>query len=160
MTLKLAAGFGVLGAVAWYGITTSIGLTSLAFVTPIDLARLLTYSLLMVGGSMLFSVFWVQTAGMDASSVAKQIQSTGLQIPGYRRDIRVIERVLNKYIPPLAVIGGAAVGFLAAYADFTLALGTGTGILLATMIVYQLYEEIASQHLEDMNPALRKFMNR
>ena len=93
-----------------------------------------------------------------AKAVANQIHSTGMQIPGYRRDIRIIEKVLSRYIPPLAVLGGAAVGFLAAFADFTNALGTGTGLLLATMIVFSLYEELATQHMEDMHPALRKLM--
>lgn len=160
MGWKLATGSGVVGGVLWYAIVMSMGLTSLAYVPLIDIARIFTYSIVMVVGSMIFSIFWVQTSGMDAGAVAKQIQSTGLQIPGYRRDIRVIERVLNKYIPPLSIIGGASVGMLAAYADFTLAIGTGTGILLATMIVYQLYEQIATQHMEDMNPALRKFMGK
>ncbi|RLJ06512.1 MAG: hypothetical protein DRP18_00650 [Candidatus Aenigmatarchaeota archaeon] len=92
--------------------------------------------------------------------MAQQIHSTGMQIPGYRRDIRIIESVLERYIPPLAVLGGAAVGFLAAFADFTNALGTGTGILLATMIIYSLYEELTIQHLEDMHPAVRRLLGR
>ena len=45
-------------------------------------------------------------------------------------------------------------------ADFTDALGTGTGILLSVMIVYQLYEQIAMQHMEDMHPALRRFFGK
>jgi preprotein translocase subunit SecY len=38
------------------------------------------------------------------------------------------------------------------------ALSNGTGILLAVMIIYKLYEEISKQHMMDMNPALRKMM--
>lgn len=157
---KVGILFSALGGVMWFLLMSSMGLTGLTAVSPVDLARVGTYSLLLIGGSVVFSIFWVNTAGMDAGSVAEQIQSTGMQIPGYRRDIRIIQKVLNRYIPALAVLGGAAVGFLAAYADFTGALGTGTGILLATMIIYQLYEEIAMQHMEDMHPALRKFMGR
>jgi len=56
-------------------------------------------------------------------------------------------------------MGGATVGFLAAFADLAGALSRGTGILLAVMIVYQLYEQIAKQHAFDMHPALRKIMN-
>ena len=137
-----------------------MGLTALATISLVDIARLITYSLFMIGGAVMFSVFWVNTAGMDAGSVASQIESTGMQIPGFRRDIRIIERVLNRYIPALAILGGAAVGFLAAFADFTQALGTGTGILLAVMITYQLYEEIAMQHMEDMHPAVRRFFGK
>jgi len=157
---KLALGFAFLGGVLWYMLMPAIGLASLTFISLTDVTRLITYSMFMIGGAVIFSVFWVTTAGMSAKSVAEQIQSTGMQIPGYRRDIRIIERVLNRYIPALAVLGGAAVGFLAAYADFTNALGTGTGILLATMIIYQLYEELATQHMEDMHPAIRKLLGK
>lgn len=38
-------------------------------------------------------------------------------------------------------MGGIFVGLLAAFADFTGALGTGTGILLTVGIVYRMYEE-------------------
>ncbi|MHA1743661.1 MAG: hypothetical protein ACTSV6_05360 [Candidatus Heimdallarchaeota archaeon] len=106
----------------------------------------------------IFSVFWVSTSGMDASSVAKQIESVGMQIPGYRSDARTMEGVLNKYIPSLAVLGGLSVGLLAALANFTGALGTGTGILLTVMIVYNYYEQLSAQPLEDAHPWVRKIL--
>lgn len=116
------------------------------------------YLLFFMAGSVLFSYFWVQTAGLDARSQAKQIMASGLQVPGFRKDQRVLERMLNRYIGPLTVMGGIAVGLLAAVADLTGAFGSGTGILLTVMIVYKLYEEIAQQHMMDMNPMMRKFM--
>ena len=118
----------------------------------------LVYISFMIMGSVIFSIFWVQTSGMDARSQAKQMMGSGLQIPGFRRDERVLERLLNRYIWPLTVMGGLTVGFLAAIADLTGALSRGTGILLTVMIVYKLYEEIAQQHMMDMNPMMRKFM--
>ena len=157
---KIVVVSGAIGAIVWMAGVSSLGLTALATITLLDVARLITYSFFMIIGAVIFSVFWVNTAGMDAKNVASQIESTGMQIPGFRRDIRIIERVLNRYIPALAILGGAAVGFLAAFADFTQALGTGTGILLAVMITYQLYEEIAMQHMEDMHPAVRRFFGK
>lgn len=118
------------------------------------------YALFMMLGSVIFALFWVQTSGMDARSQAKQMMSSGLQIPGFRKDERVLERLLNRYIWPLTVMGGLSVGFLAALADLTGALSRGTGILLAVMIIYKLYEEIAKQHMMDMNPMMRKFMGK
>jgi preprotein translocase subunit SecY len=100
----------------------------------------------------------MQTAGMDAKSQAHKIMGSGLQMPGFRRDERVLEKVLNRYIWPLTIVGGAAVGLLAAVADLTGTLSNGTGILLAVMIVYKLYEEIAKDHMMDMHPAMRKMM--
>ncbi|MDP3765079.1 MAG: preprotein translocase subunit SecY [Nanoarchaeota archaeon] len=118
----------------------------------------LVYMLFFILGSVMFSIFWVQTAGMDARSQAQQMISSGLQIPGFRKDERILERLLNRYIWPLTIMGGITVGFLAALADLTGALSSGTGILLAVMIVYRLYEDIARQHMMDMNPMMRKFM--
>jgi preprotein translocase subunit SecY len=122
------------------------------------LLQSLVYILFMVGGAVIFSIFWVQTAGMDAKSQANQILKSGLQMPGFRRDPRVLERVLKRYITPLTIMGGATVGILAAIADLSGALSRGTGILLTVMIIYKLYEEVAQQHMMDMNPALRKMM--
>jgi preprotein translocase subunit SecY len=118
----------------------------------------LVYLTFLMLGAMMFSMFWVQTAGMDARSQAKQMMSSGLQIPGFRRDERVLERLLNRYIWPLTVMGGLSIGFLSGFADITGTLSSGTGILLAVMIVYKLYEEISKQHMMDMNPMMRKFM--
>jgi preprotein translocase subunit SecY len=125
---------------------------------PIDLAHALIYILFMVVGSIIFSIFWVHSAGLDARSQAKQMMSSGLQIPGFRRDERVLERLLSRYIMPLTIMGAIVVGVIAAIADLTGALSRGTGILLTVMIVYQLYEHIAREHLMDMNPMMRKFM--
>ena len=116
------------------------------------------YTTFMVLGSILFSVLWVKTANMDAAAQAKQILSSGLQIPGFRRDPRVLESILNRYIPGLTVMGAATVGLLASLADLGGALSRGTGILLAVMIMYKMYEDIAKQHAFEMHPALRKII--
>jgi preprotein translocase subunit SecY len=107
--------------------------------------------------SIVFALFWVSTSGMDAGSQARNIMSSGLQIPGFRRDERVLEAVLKRYVTPLTVMGGAAVGLLASVANLLGALVGGTAILLAIMILYQLYQNIAQQHALDMNPALKGF---
>jgi preprotein translocase subunit SecY len=118
----------------------------------------LSYALFMTLAAVMFAVFWVNTSGMDAKSQAKQIMSSGLQVPGFRRDPRVLESILSRYIMPLTIMGGAAVGLLAALADITGALVRGTAILLAVMIIYRLYEEVAQQHAMDAHPAIRKMI--
>jgi len=85
--------------------------------------------------------------------------ASGLQIPGFRRDQRVLESLLNRYIWPLTIMGAITVGILASVADLSGALSRGTGILLTVMIVYRLYEEIAKQHMMDMYPAMRRFIS-
>jgi len=126
--------------------------------TTIDsIVRSLIYTSIFVVGSMIFSIFWVNTSGMDSKSIAEQFKASSIMIPGFRRDPRFVERILGKYIPALTILGGAVVGFLAAFADLTSAIGTGTGILLSVMIIYQFYEQISYEHAEDMPESLKKF---
>ena len=107
--------------------------------------------------SIIFAFFWVSTSGQDAQSQAQNIMKSGLSIPGFRKDERVLESILKRYITPLTIMGGAAVGILASVANLFGALVGGTAILLVIMIFYQLYQNIAQQHAVDMNPALRGF---
>ncbi|MGC8885389.1 MAG: preprotein translocase subunit SecY [Candidatus Nanoarchaeia archaeon] len=123
------------------------------------IGQTLVYLLFMTGGAVLFSILWVKTSGMDAASQARQILASGLQIPGFRRDPRVLESILNRYIPALTVLGAITVGALAALADLGGALSRGTGILLSVMIMYRLWEDIAKQHAFDIHPALKKLIS-
>jgi len=146
------------GLVFWLNAPDVLSALITGNATLVMLGQALTYISFLVLGAILFSMLWVRTANMDAESQAKQIISSGLQIPGFRRDPRVLESVLNRYIPALTVMGAAVVGALAAFADLGGALSRGTGILLAVMIVYRMYEDIAKQHAFDMHPALRKVL--
>ncbi len=152
-TGRLVIGSAALGFILALLVTNgSVGLPTMS-----EISRVIAYFLFLVVGSTVFSIFWISTAGMDAKSVSEQIQSMGMQVPGFRRDPRIVEQVLDRYVPTLAIISGLFIGSLAAFADFTNALGSGTGILLTVMIVYNLYEQISMRYMEDMHPALRKF---
>ena len=153
-----AAGNPISGAVLWIFSPNIVGKIIKGSLTSADILQALAYVLFMIVGAVVFSIFWMQTASMDARSQAKNIMASGLQIPGFRRDERILERLLDRYIMPLTVMGAILVGFLAAIADLSGALSRGTGILLAVMIIYKLYEDIAKQHMYDMHPSLRKFM--
>jgi preprotein translocase subunit SecY len=148
----------VSGLVAWVEPPNVVAAIIRGTMTWSVVAHALVFILFMVAGAVIFSIFWVQTSGMDAKSQAKQMMASGLQIPGFRKDERIMEKILDRYIWPLTIMGAVLVGFLAALADLTGALSRGTGILLAVMIIYKLYEDIAKQHMYDMNPLMRKFM--
>jgi preprotein translocase subunit SecY len=124
------------------------------------LIHLFVYLIVFTGLCVLFGKFWVETTGLGAEQVAEQIQRGGMQIPGFRRDKRVIERVLNRYIPQITIISSVAVGLLAAGADLLGAIGSGTGILLTVGILYRLYEEIQREQMSEMHPMFRRFMGR
>jgi len=157
--LKYKRAMRVIGAAGIIGFILAVLVTSSTLGLPTlgDSLRVVTYLIILILGSIVFSIFWVSTSGMDSRSVAEQIEGMGMQIPGFRRDPRIVEQVLQRYIPTLAIISGLFIGMLAAMADFTGALGTGTGILLTVMIIYNLYENIAQRYMEDMHPAIRKF---
>jgi len=92
---------------------------------------------------------------MDAKDQARKVVASGLQIPGFRKDERVLEAVFARYVMPLTIMGGLAIGALAAVSDALGALTSGTAILLAIMTAYQFYQNIAQQHAVDMHPAMR-----
>ncbi|MFZ0699215.1 MAG: preprotein translocase subunit SecY [Thermoplasmata archaeon] len=114
----------------------------------------------LVGGSILFAKFWIQTTNMGPEAVARQIEASGMQIPGFRREPRVLRRVLERYIPVITVISGATVGALASGADLigTVGNASGTGVLLMVGIIINLYEAMGREQLMEMNPLLRRFI--
>nr|MDO8134991.1 preprotein translocase subunit SecY [Candidatus Njordarchaeum guaymaensis] len=115
----------------------------------------IVYLLLMVVLCAGFAKIWVELSGIAPRDIAGQLHSAGMQIPGFRRSPVIMEQVLSRYIPVVALLGGMIVGLLAVVADFFGALGTGMGVLLAVGIIYQLYQTIAQEQLSDMHPALR-----
>ena len=119
----------------------------------------ITHILFYIIFSAIFSVFWVKTSGMDAQSQANNILSSGLQIPGFRKDERILEAVLKRYVMPLTIMGGAAIGLLAAASDLLGTIIGGTSFLLGIMIMFQFYQNIAQQHAVDMHPAMKRFMS-
>ena len=118
----------------------------------------LVYLIIVVLLCIFFAVLWIELTQMGPEAVAKKLERSGMQIPGFRKDPRVLRKVLSRYIPQVTVMGGAAVGIVAVFADFTGALGTGTGILLTVGIVYRLYEELMKEQMGEMFPALRKII--
>jgi len=122
------------------------------------LISILVYGSLMLIGAIIFSYLWVEIGGQDPETVADQILASGLLIPGFRSAKPVLVGVLRKYIYPLAIMGGLAVGLLATAADILGALSRGTGILLSVMILYSFYQQIIRYHVEELHPSLRKFL--
>ncbi len=148
------------GLVDW--LTPPADFIEILFVSgPAAVTHLIPQVLFYIGiytfGSIVFSIFWMKTTGQDSASVAEQIQQTGMKVPGFRKDKRVIQKVLDRYIPGLTVLSGATVGFIAAIADLTQAAGGGIGILLTVMILYRMYEQLAQKHMEELHPAMKDF---
>ncbi len=118
------------------------------------------YVLLVVICCVVFAMLWVELTNIGPREVAKQIHQSGMHIPGFRKDRRIIERILSRYIPAVTVLGGIFVGLLASFADLTNALGSGTGVLLTVGIIYQIYQEIQKEQAAEMFPVVRDFLGR
>ena len=151
-------GRAVSGLAFWVGSTNLLELTLRGGFLMRYLLQGLTHIFFFMLFSTVFAVFWVKTSGMDSKAQAEKIAASGLQVAGFRQDIRILESILDRYIMPLTVMGGAAIGLLAATTDLMGALVSGTAILLVIMIMFQFYQNIAKQHAMDMNPAMRRFM--
>jgi len=123
------------------------------------MTHVFVYVFVMTAGSTVFAKFWIETTNMSAKDVAKQIERTGMQIPGFRKNPVVLERILERYIPPVTLFSGAFVGLLAAGADLlgTVGNATGTGLLLAVGIILRTYEQIQKEQAMEMHPVLREF---
>ena len=123
------------------------------------MVHVIVYVTFMTAGSTVFAKFWIETTNMGAKDVAKQIERTGMQIPGFRKNPVVLERILERYIPPVTIFSGAFVGLLAAGADLlgTVGNATGTGLLLAVGIILRTYEQIQKEQAMEMHPVLREF---
>jgi preprotein translocase subunit SecY len=121
--------------------------------------HVVVYVSVMTLGSMVFAKFWIETTNMGAKDVAKQIERTGMQIPGFRKNPAVLEKILQRYIPPVTLFSGAFVGLLASGADLlgTIGNATGTGLLLAVGIILRTYEQIQKEQAMEMHPMLRQF---
>ena len=78
----------------------------------------------------------------------------------FQKNPKVLEKILENYIPPVTWFSGAFVGLLAAGADLlgTVGNATGTGLLLAVGIILRTFEQIQNEQAMAMHPMLRHFM--
>ncbi len=120
--------------------------------------RVLVYSVLLVGLAVLFGYMWVEIAGLNPAAQAENLIKAGLEIPGIRRNPKVLESLLARYIYPLTVLSSIIVALVALTADIFSAYGTGTGILLAVGILQQYYTTIAYERALEAYPLLKRFI--
>lgn len=120
----------------------------------------LIYMVIFVAFCVLFGVFWVRMANQSSKSVAQQLQRSGMSIPGFRRDERVLTTVLKRYIPTITILGSIFVGLLAFFADISGSIGGGIGILLTVGIIYRFYEQLAKDQLFESSSFMKQLIGR
>lgn len=110
--------------------------------------------------AVLFARIWVEIGGLSPRAVAKNLISANVQVPGFRRAGLSLEQVLNRYIPPITVIGGILIGLIASVSDLFGVFGTGIGILLMVDIILQFYQLLVKEQIEDLYPRLAGVLGR
>ncbi len=121
--------------------------------------HIVVYTLVLVALAVAFGKFWIEMTGQNPKTVAEQLEDVGWQIPGFRRDPRIVENILNKYIPTITVLGSIFVALLAALATLTGAVGTGMGVLLTVGIMYMVYQQLQQEHALEQYPQLNKMLS-
>ena len=106
-----------------------------ALLDPIHSALYITF---MLSACAFFSKTWIEVSGSSARDVAKQLKDQQMIMAGHREQSMYKE--LKRVIPVAAAFGGACIGALSVFSDLIGALGSGTGILLATTIIYSYFE--------------------
>ena len=101
---------------------------------------------------------WVSVSGIGPKEVSQQILDSGMQIPGFRRSEKIMEKILKRYIPTLVVINGIIIALLSFTADSLGALTSGTGLLIAIGIVHQYAETISKEVAAMQYPSMRGFL--
>ncbi|CAD6250705.1 unnamed protein product [Miscanthus lutarioriparius] len=140
-------GGGVLGRLLVLGVwkeasyaTVPVGGLAYYITPPSSVAadplHALIYTVLLLASCALLSQFWVITSGSSARDVARQLVDQHLAMPG-RHDGATYAQ-LKHHIPTTAAVGGLCVGALSIFADMTRAIGSGTRIMLAATVAYNL----------------------
>ena len=122
--------------------------------------RAFVYAGLMIGLCAIFAIIWLEVSGMDPRSVAQQLVDSGMQIPGFRRSVGPIQKVLERYIPTVTILGAITIGAVASFSDFFGVYGTGMGILLTVGILKQMYQAMAQEQMLDMFPLMGRLLGK
>ncbi|MGW8181775.1 MAG: preprotein translocase subunit SecY, partial [bacterium] len=91
---QTAQGTVPIGGLSYY-VTSPSSLSGVAA----DPLKALIYLLIVVGFCVIFSITWLEIGGLGADQMADQLLESGMQIPGFRRSRKPLEKLLNRYIP-------------------------------------------------------------
>ncbi len=128
--------------------------------TLADPVHAVVYAVSVIVLAVIFGLMWVEISGLSASAQAEQLIKSGMEIPGVRRNPKMLEAILSRYITPLTILSAMIAGAIAVTADLLGAYGTGMGILLAIGIVQQYYMLIAYERALEAYPLLKRLMGK
>lgn len=109
----------------------------------LDPFRSIVYTIIMVSSCAYIARYWIEISGEAPKDIAKRMKDKQFSIAGSRDDAMV--SILNRYIPQMASMGGAAIGLITIGADLLGCIGSGTGILLAVSVTHGYFEVMAKE---------------
>jgi protein transport protein SEC61 subunit alpha len=104
----------------------------------------------------IFGKMWTEVSGTSVRDVARQFRENQIVMKGHRDT--ATGKILSRYIPIAAALGGICIGLLTVIADYMGAIGSGTGILLTVTIIYEFQEALAKES-QDVMRAMGMGMN-
>jgi len=124
------------------------------------LEHILCFGISVLVLSVVFSFFWVYSAGMDAETLADQIMDMGMQVSGFRRDKRALVRILNRYIPAITFLSAVFTALIIIFSEALIGGWVGTGIFLTAGIAYSFYEELKREKGIENYEFIRYMLNK
>ena len=86
--------------------------------------------------------------------MARQMRENNVIMKGHRDTATA--KVLGRYIPTAAALGGICIGLLSVVADYLGAIGSGTGILLTVTIIYDCYKAFVRENSGDYRAMMKQ----
>ena len=125
---------------------------------PLHALLYMSFMILSCGG---LSYMWISVSGSSVKEEVQKMQAEGMSVAGSRatggnQTDHYARKILNRYIPTAALLGGMAIGVLTIVADFMGAIGSGTGLLLAVTTIYEYYEIVKADTGGDVMKVLQK----
>ncbi|MEM1928286.1 MAG: preprotein translocase subunit SecY [Acidilobaceae archaeon] len=123
-----------------------------------DPVRVVTFAVSWTIMAVALGFMWVEVSGLNPRSQAETLVKSGLEIPGVRRNVRVLEELLAEYIYPLTLLSSLIVVSIVILGDTLGCYGSATGLLLSAGIIQQYYAIIVRDRALEMYPVLRRLL--
>lgn len=123
-----------------------------------DPLRVVTFAVSWMIMAIILGFMWVEVSGLNPRNQAETLVKSGLDIPGVRRNVKVLEDFLADYIYPLTLLSSIIVAGIVIIGDTFGCYGSATGLLLSAGIIQQYYAIIVRDRALEMYPALKRLL--
>lgn len=114
----------------------------------------LFYLMFTLTACAIFGKMWTDVSGTSVRDVARNMRENQIVIKGMRDSATA--KVLGRYIPIAAALGGVCIGALSVVADYMGAIGSGTGILMTVTTVYDYYESFVRENSNEFQHLMKQ----